>query len=428
MVPGNPNNNHPTATVDTSTPSRDRARGQRRPLRWLPPLVFDEPLESQYRQWHATHSRERVKYTMAPAMALLFILALAGGPVAELRATLFSPQQMPIVDALRYGVLAPTCILMLLVTYSPLHQRWMRVAAPIVVVLQGLCMVWFDLMMDQQGYSLRAVMPMMVLSAFMLFGMLQKPAAITAATLVLAYAAVGLLDGAAQGQRLFDVAVSAFALLLGYFFHYSFASTQRRNWRQHRQLNEYAMRDALTKIGNRRLFDQEFDKLWHQAMRVRAPLALLLVDLDHFKAFNDHTGHQAGDACLVQVAATLAQCARRPLDVATRYGGEEFAVLLFDADREHVENVCRELHAAVAALAIEHPASSVSPHVSVSIGAACVQPRAGRRADGLVQLADEALYSAKERGRNCTVIMDREYEQLHTGSFRAGVPQHTDLV
>ncbi len=409
--------------MDSSTHRSARPRGRQRVFRWLPSLVFSEPLESHYRQWHAGHSRERVKYTMAPAMVLLLILALAGGPVADLRATLFSPEQFPIVDALRYGVIAPSCILMLLVTYSSLYQRWMRIAAPVVVVLQGLCMVWFDLMMNQQGYSLSAIMPMMVLSAFMLFGMLQRPAALCATTLVLAYALAGWLGGVSHGQHLFDVAISAFALLLGYFFHYSFASTQRRNWQQHRLLNEYAMRDALTKIGNRRMFDQEFDKLWHQAVRVQAPLALLLVDLDHFKAFNDHAGHQAGDACLVQVAATIAQCARRPLDVATRYGGEEFAVLLFGAERDRVEAVCHELHAAVAALAIEHPASSVSRHVSVSIGAACVQPNVDRRADGLVQLADEALYSAKERGRNCTAIMDREYELLSTGSFRANAKQ-----
>lgn len=402
------------------SPHRSADSGRRRRARWLPPLVFDEPLESQYRQWRTSHSRERIKFTMAPAMLLLLILALAGGPVADLRATLFSPQQTPIVDALRFGVLAPTCILMLLVTYSRLHERWLLIAAPLVVVLQGVCMVVFDLMMNQQGYSLSAVMPMMVLSAFMLFGMLQQHAALSAATLVLVYAAGGWFADVDQGQRLFDVAISAFALLLGYFFHYSFARAQRRNWQQHRLLNEYAMRDALTKIGNRRLFDQEFDKLWHQAVRAQVPLALLLVDLDHFKAFNDHAGHQAGDACLVQVAATIAQCARRPLDVATRYGGEEFAILLFGAERARVEEVCRELHAAVAALAIEHPASSVGRFVSVSIGAACVQPRVGRNADGLVQLADEALYSAKERGRNCSVIMDREYESLHTGSFRSG--------
>jgi diguanylate cyclase (GGDEF)-like protein len=166
------------------------------------------------------------------------------------------------------------------------------------------------------------------------------------------------------------------------------------------------------------MFDAHIERLWNQAIRTRAPIALLLVDLDQFKSFNDHAGHQAGDTCLARVAGAIAQSARRPLDVAARYGGEEFVVLLFDVQRERVEELCRELHANVAALQIGHPASSVGKYVTVSIGAACVAPQTGRHQDGLVQLADEALYAAKEGGRNRTVVMDREYATLKTGAFR----------
>lgn len=183
-------------------------------------------------------------------------------------------------------------------------------------------------------------------------------------------------------------------------------------------LTDSVHRDALTNIGNRRMFDVHIDRLWNQATRTRVPVALLLVDLDHFKAFNDHAGHQAGDHCLSRVANVIAQSARRPLDVAARYGGEEFVVLLFDVKRDRVEELCRELHANLAALKIPHPASSVGPYVTVSIGAACVEPQVGRHHDGLIQLADEALYAAKEGGRNRTVVMDREYATLNTGAFR----------
>ena len=117
-------------------------------------------------------------------------------------------------------------------------------------------------------------------------------------------------------------------------------------------LTDSVHRDALTNIGNRRMFDAHIERLWNQAIRTRAPIALLLVDLDHFKSFNDHAGHQAGDTCLASVAGAIAQSARRPLDVAARYGGEEFVVLLFDVKRERVEELCRELHANVAALQI----------------------------------------------------------------------------
>jgi diguanylate cyclase (GGDEF)-like protein len=252
----------------------------------------------------------------------------------------------------------------------------------------------------------------------MLFGMMHIQATVIATLLVAAYGVSGWLAGINSGQRLFDVAMSCFALVLGYFFHYSFARTQRLNWFRNMMLTDTVHRDALTNIGNRRMFDVQIERLWNQAIRTRVPIALLLVDLDHFKAFNDHAGHQAGDACLARVAGAIAMSARRPLDLAARYGGEEFVVLLFDVKRDRVEELCRELHANVAALQLPHPASGVGPHVSVSIGAACVEPQTGRHHEGLIQLADEALYAAKEGGRNRTVVMDREYATLTTGAFR----------
>ncbi|MBL8270407.1 diguanylate cyclase [Steroidobacter sp.] len=401
-------------------PSRNTSRPtlRERFSKLLPPLSFAEPLESQYRHWHTDHARERVKYTMLPAMGVLLIVSLAGGPFRELRETLFAPEQMALVDLLRFGVLLPTCTAMLLVTYTKLYSRWLGFAAPAVSLLQSLCIVAFDLLMHRQGYSLSSVLPMLVLSAYMLFGMMQTPATITATAIVAAYGITGWAADLNTGQRLFDLAMTSFALVLGFFFHYSFSRTQRLNWFRNMMLTDSVHRDALTNIGNRRMFDVHIERLWNQAVRTRAPVALLLVDLDHFKSFNDHAGHQAGDHCLARVAGAIAQSARRPLDVAARYGGEEFVVLLFDVQRDRVEELCRELHTNLAALQIPHPASSVGPYVTVSIGAACVEPEAGRHHDGLIQLADEALYAAKEGGRNRTAVMDREYATLNTGAFR----------
>lgn len=386
--------------------------------RLLPPLTFAQPLESQYRNWHIEHARERVQISMFPAMGVILILALAGGPVAEMRHTLFAADQQQVVDLLRFAVILPTCAAMLLVTYTKVYSRWLPFTAPLVAMIQGLCLIIFDLLMRRQGYTLSAVMPMLVLSAYMLFGMMHIQATVIASLLVAAYGFSGWVAGINSGQRLFDVAMTCFALVLGYCFHYSFARTQRLNWFRNMMLTDTVHRDALTNIGNRRIFDVQIERLWNQAIRTRVPIALLLVDLDHFKAFNDHAGHQAGDACLARVAGAIAMSARRPLDLAARYGGEEFVVLLFDVKRERVEELCRELHANVAALQLPHPASGVGPHVSVSIGAACVEPQTGRHHEGLIQLADEALYAAKEGGRNRTVVMDREYATLTTGAFR----------
>jgi diguanylate cyclase (GGDEF)-like protein len=398
--------------------SKNRRSLRERVGRLLPPLTFAQPLESQYRHWHTEHARERVQYSMFPAMGVILLLALAGGPFAQLRDTLFAADQQRMVDLLRFVVILPTCMAMLLATYTKVYSRWLPFTAPPVAMIQGLCLIIFDLLMHRQGYTLSAVMPMLVLSAYMLFGMMHVQATVIATALVAAYGISGWIAGINSGQRLFDVAMSCFSLVLGYCFHYSFARTQRLNWFRNMMLTDTVHRDALTNIGNRRMFDVHVERLWNQAIRTRVPVALLLVDLDHFKAFNDHAGHQAGDTCLARVAGAIAMSARRPLDLAARYGGEEFVVLLFDVKRDRVEELCRELHANVAALQLPHPASGVGPHVSVSIGAACIEPQIGRHHEGLIQLADEALYAAKEGGRNRTVVMDREYATLTTGAFR----------
>jgi diguanylate cyclase (GGDEF)-like protein len=117
------------------------------------------------------------------------------------------------------------------------------------------------------------------------------------------------------------------------------------------------------------------------------------------------------------VAETLARFARRPLDLAARYGGEEFAIVLFDAKRDHAERVANEILEAVRALGIVHQGSAAAPVLTISIGIACVLPAARRSWTGLVQLADQALYAAKDGGRNRAVALEREYEHMQTGYF-----------
>jgi diguanylate cyclase (GGDEF)-like protein len=202
---------------------------------------------------------------------------------------------------------------------------------------------------------------------------------------------------------------------------YTLERAMRTNYLEERLLIETASRDGLTGIHNRRLFDEHVDRIWPQAEREGASLALMLIDIDHFKAYNDYYGHQAGDECLRQVAWCLSRCARRPLDITARYGGEEFAIVLYEADRSHVEAATRRIQLEIDALALVHAASPAGhKKLTVSIGAACIVPKPGRTHYGFIQLADEALYDAKERGRNCVVIMDKEYEQLRTGAFRKG--------
>jgi diguanylate cyclase (GGDEF)-like protein len=147
-------------------------------------------------------------------------------------------------------------------------------------------------------------------------------------------------------------------------------------------------------------------------------VAVLLIDIDCFKDYNDRYGHQAGDECLRAVAVALSCCARRPLDFVARYGGEEFAVILYDASPEYVAEVLTRIQCSIAELNIPHEASRVASRLTVSIGAAFILPGSSRTPEGLIQLADEALYSAKEQGRNRVVVLESEYHSLLTGRFQ----------
>lgn len=386
--------------------------------RIVPRLTFDEPLESEFRRWYAEHTRSRIRNAMWIAMGNMLAVMLAGGPFREMRLAIFGSENQLIVDVLRFGFITPSCVAMLLISYTALYRRWFSMTAQIVAAVHALTFVVMDILMQPRGYSLSSWMPLVVLAPYFLFGMLHAQAVRTALLIVLAYGIGGWLAGISGPQRLFDVFVISFACAIGGAVHFSFQRGVRRNYLANQVLSESANRDSLTGIHNRRMFDEHMQRLWQQGMRERVPLALLLVDLDHFKAFNDRRGHQAGDACLAKVASVLPGAARRPLDLAARYGGEEFAVLLYDASRERVEEICRQLHASLQKSGLEHPCSPVSQYVTFSIGAACVEPSVGRHPEGFIQLADEALYAAKERGRNRTVIMDREYETLTTGAFR----------
>jgi len=170
-----------------------------------------------------------------------------------------------------------------------------------------------------------------------------------------------------------------------------------------RQLETLAGQDSLTGIANRRTFDFLMARHFAQAARQHSPLSVVLCDVDHFKAYNDHYGHPAGDACLRQIASALAQSCKRGGDFAARYGGEEFALILPDTPAEgavHVIDVARQ---GVAALAIPHERSSTLKIVTFSAGIATFVEGSDTDAARLIERADQALYRAKELGRNRSV-------------------------
>jgi len=170
---------------------------------------------------------------------------------------------------------------------------------------------------------------------------------------------------------------------------------------QAKLLEEYAFLDPLTHIPNRRQFNNVFDEEWRRALRNREPLSLCMIDIDFFKGYNDTLGHGEGDHCLQQVASAISKSASRGGELVARYGGEEFIVLLPHGDEDAAYRSAENIRQSVEALQIVHPFSSASSVVTVSIGYATVRPadRTTNR-ENLAKRADDALYKAKQKGRN----------------------------
>jgi diguanylate cyclase (GGDEF)-like protein/PAS domain S-box-containing protein len=161
--------------------------------------------------------------------------------------------------------------------------------------------------------------------------------------------------------------------------------------------------DGLTGVANRRSFDEFFQGEWLRAIRARAPISLLMIDVDHFKRYNDTYGHVSGDNCLRLIVEAIGTCIHRPTDLLARYGGEEFVVVLPNTDANGAESIAEQIRTTLEMRQVPH---RDNPHgvVTVSIGCATQTPKPRSLSTELVEIADEALYRAKSAGRNCIVL------------------------
>lgn len=394
----------PTADL----PDTPQARQLRAGFPWL---TFNPELESEFRCAHFEENllHTRVNFCLAVVITIAF---------SAMESIVLGPELNRIPSVIHLLVIIPILLIGLASSFSARRHRIYPPLAVVASTLLGLGVGAIQIIATLGGISI--LFPCLMLTIIFIYfmgGLIFYHAVAANAIVLFVYLAAGTALRLPGREFAYDAMAMVAANLFGASVVYMHEKTSRMRFLEACLLREMVARDGLTGIQNRRMFDQHIQRVWQQAVREEERVAVLLVDIDCFKDYNDRYGHQAGDECLRAVAVSLSQCARRPLDFVARYGGEEFAVVLYEASREYVAEVLTRIQRSIAELNIPHEASRVASRLTVSIGAAFILPTVNRTHDGLIQLADEALYSAKEQGRNRVVVMEAEYHTLKTGRF-----------
>jgi len=256
-----------------------------------------------------------------------------------------------------------------------------------------------------------------VFVVWLILGLPFRHAAVIALTISGLYVLGGIMWSVQSGEAIFTISLLVFVNFVGAVCCYQLERAERRSFLDSRVLSQLAERDGLTGLYNRRSYDQYVERIWRQSRREHAQLTLILIDIDHFKAFNDQYGHQAGDDALKDVANVISLSAQRPLDFAARFGGEEFALILYGPAHEYGRELPEQLRESVRSLKIPHTASTTDQYLTVSVGVALLLPGSARSLAGAIQMADEALYQAKEEGRNRVIVKESD-SHIQTGRFR----------
>ncbi len=377
-------------------------------------MRFEPELESEYVRARLQNSRTLIR------MACLLGLLVACLRIAEILVTggglpLPSRGYLIIVPVV---VLATSALLAWFAWRPSFLQRYLPLANIAVPTRNVIVAIAVAAMAARGQVELLIIMPAMVLSPFFFLGLHFRPALACVALTIAAFADAALVFELRVTVLLRSCVFLVATAVISAMAAWQIERQSRRSFLDGRLIAQLAEHDALTGAKNRRVFDEQLARLWQQSVADRRPLAILLIDVDHFKDYNDRYGHQAGDAALQQVAKAVQAQIHRPLDVLSRYGGEEFAVLLYDMDAAQSRGIAEQIRLAVSALSIEHRGSRVARVVTISIGVAAIQPSADRGPLGALQLADEALYTAKVRGRNgIHLAAESDYSDLRTGIF-----------
>jgi diguanylate cyclase (GGDEF)-like protein len=383
--------------------------------RGFPMLKFAGPLEKEFRDFYVAQNVLRVR--LSALIALVLVVA-----ASVIEAVFVDYAGRDTANLVRLFVLAPSLGCIVLATYLPSLNRFYELILSVAVLAIGVAIIYIShaAALGGSSYQLAGVV-LAILYACLFLGLQFYQAVGLTVTLIAAHLVTGAIVGLPLDLLLYTTAIAIAASVIGSISTYYFEYALRTSFLETRLLNELAQRDGLTGIYNRRIFDDYMKRLWRQSRREKKQVEILMIDIDYFKIYNDLYGHQAGDDCLRAVAQTISRAAKRPFDFCARYGGEEFILVLYGPPIDYARSLPEQLRQDVMDLQIEHRGSNVDNIVTVSVGVALADPASGRSLVGAIQAADEALYEAKQVGRNRVVFKDASECEVETGNFRVSL-------
>lgn len=360
-------------------------------------LRFDGEIEKEFQAFYTEGHLFRVRfaaYLVLVLFAAFVFIDLTSLPAEVSRWT----------TKIRMFLLMPPFVALLYVTYKPALRGYVGQAVYAAAIIAGVGTT----IVIGTAYALGTQIPyegiLLVALFIYLIACLQWRRAVIANMLTLiAFIVMEILfqtDPQARAyQIIFMCAANAVGAYGGYFLEHS----ARTMFLINNLLNELAEIDGLTGLSNRRTLNIHLDRIWRQASRDKQDVAIAMIDVDHFKKYNDRYGHAQGDAALRAVADVIAHYARRPLDITARYGGEEFAIVWYHPSASELPRMAEVLTRAVVALNMPHADSEIGK-LSISVGVALMTPADGQSSADLLRAADQALYDAKAQGRNRVVV------------------------
>ena len=380
----------------------------------FPWLKFRSELEPEFAEAHFQRTLPFVRgalYVGLGLMPLLFVWGLVSGRPIDWLASF-----------VRFGLLAPAFVAAIVASHFPRHRQAFRVLVVMTALVIGVAYVVLLLTGPEENLQMGfSGLPVVVAVIYFALGMFMQTAMVIVLMVTVVYVFGALMIGVPADQVAHNMGLLIVANFVCSMGSYMLEHALRSAYLEGKILSEMAEHDGLTGLYNRRAFDSHLSRAWAAARRQTKAIAVLMADLDHFKAYNDKHGHQAGDQCLQRVAGIVSAAARRPLDFAARYGGEEFILLFFNANLEGTTQIAEMLRRNVEAARIAHRASATGPVVTISIGAALVEPWETKHSPaGVIQLADQALYQAKQEGRNRVKVEEIAGAHIQTGVFKSG--------